>query len=229
MIWVTILLVAAGAAAAWAILYWLLVITEGVYLGRRLVVWLYDITAYQYDRIKAYEPAEEQLLVVEPVLGELRGLSRPLLLDVASGTGRVPQFILADDRFNGRIIALEPSLKMMAHGVKNTAFCRDRVDWIRQTAVPLPFADQTFDAVTCLESLEFFPSPADALAEMARVLKPGGALIITRRAGWEARTFWGRSYTRRQIIEELDGLGIEEGIVVDWQNNYDLVLGTKRK
>ena len=68
-----------------------------------------------------------------------------------------------------------------------------------------------------------------ALAEMARVLKPGGALIITRRAGWEARTFWGRSYTRRQIIEELDGLGIEEGIVVDWQNNYDLVLGTKRK
>lgn len=229
MIWLTILFVILGAAAVWLLLYWLLVITEGAYLGRRLVVWLYDLTAYQYDKIKAYDAADEQWLVVEPLLGELRGAARPLLLDIASGTGRVPKFVLADPRFDGRIIALEPSYKMMSHGRRNTAFAGDRAEWVRQTAVPLPFATQTFDGVICLESLEFFPSPQAALVEMIRVLKPGAPLIITRRTGWEARTFWGRSYSRRQLIDLLDELGVAGTAVVDWQNNYDLVVGTKRK
>lgn len=229
MVWLTLLLIILGAAALWMLLYWLLVITEGAYLGRRLVVWLYDVTAYEYDKIKEYDPADEQLLVVEPILGELRGVSRPLLLDVACGTGRVPQFLLADDRFDGRLIALEPSRKMMAHGIRNTSFAGDRVEWVRQTAVPLPFADQTFDGVTCLESLEFFPSPRAALEEMVRVLKPGGSLIVTRRAGWESHTFLGRSFTRSQLIDLLDQLGVGGAAAVDWQNNYDLVLGIKRK
>ncbi|MDJ0755187.1 MAG: class I SAM-dependent methyltransferase [Ardenticatenaceae bacterium] len=227
MIWLKLLLIVAGAAGVWGVLYWLLVITEGVYLGRRLVVWLYDLTAFEYDKIKEYNPADEQILVVEPILGELRGVNAPFLLDVASGTGRVPQFLLADGRFNGRIVALEPSQKMMAYGLVNTANHASRVDWVQQTAVPLPFPNQLFDCVTCLEALEFFPSPSMALQEMIRVLKPGGPLIITRRTGWEARTFIGRSYSRAQLTTLLGDLGIEAVAIINWQSNYDLVLGIR--
>jgi SAM-dependent methyltransferase len=45
------------------------------------------------------------------------------------------------------------------------------------TAIPEP--DASFDAVLCTEVLEHLPEPAPALRELARLLKPGGTLIIT--------------------------------------------------
>lgn len=42
----------------------------------------------------------------------------------------------------------------------------------------LPFADDVFDAVYCIEVLEHLPDTAAALGEMARVLKPGGTLLV---------------------------------------------------
>ena len=42
----------------------------------------------------------------------------------------------------------------------------------------LPFADSTFDAVYCVEALQHLPDTARALSEMARIIKPGGVLMI---------------------------------------------------
>lgn len=49
----------------------------------------------------------------------------------------------------------------------------------------LPFPDRSFDNVLCVEVLEHTSSPAEFMAELARVLKPGGALILT--VPWSAR------------------------------------------
>jgi len=43
----------------------------------------------------------------------------------------------------------------------------------------MPFADGTFDTVFCTEVLEHLPDPARCVSEMARVLKPGGQLLLT--------------------------------------------------
>jgi SAM-dependent methyltransferase len=43
----------------------------------------------------------------------------------------------------------------------------------------LPFMDQSFDTVLCLELLEHVPQPDRCLAEIARTLRPGGALLVT--------------------------------------------------
>lgn len=43
----------------------------------------------------------------------------------------------------------------------------------------LPFSDQSFDTVMCTEVLEHLPEPPTALAEMARVLRPGGRMLFT--------------------------------------------------
>jgi SAM-dependent methyltransferase len=43
----------------------------------------------------------------------------------------------------------------------------------------IPVEDSSFDAVMCIEVLEHVPSPEKALAELTRVLKPGGVLIVT--------------------------------------------------
>jgi ubiquinone/menaquinone biosynthesis C-methylase UbiE len=104
---------------------------------------------------------------------------------------------------------------------------RGRVLLVQQTAVPLPFADVTFDAVTCLESLEFFPSDEAALQEMVRVLKPGGLLFVTRRQGRDARFFLNRYRSREQFEVYLTQLGLNEVNSQPWQFDYDQVFGKK--
>jgi SAM-dependent methyltransferase len=53
------------------------------------------------------------------------------------------------------------------------------VEWHVGSALELPFADESFDAVICQQGLQFFPSPAKGLSEMQRVLRPGGSLGAT--------------------------------------------------
>ena len=209
-------------------LYWLLVLTEGAYLGRRVVVWLYDITAKNYDDIKEFDPEAESFFLIRPLRHRLKGVHNPLVLDVATGTGRLPYHLLEDPLFNGRIIGLDPARKMLNHAVAKLAPFPYRVSLVQQTAVPLPFADNTFDAATCLEALEFFPSDAEAVAEMLRVLKPDGILLVTRRRGRDGKLFPGRYKTVEQFEAMLTELGATGVQTVPWQVEYDQVYGRKK-
>ena len=183
--------------------------------------------ARRYDDIKEFTLDDEQILVVDPLLGELGDVRRPLVLDVATGTGRVPYFLFEDGRFDGHVIGLEPSHKMLAIAQEKLEPHQGGVSLLRQSAVPLPFPDQTFDAVTCLEAVEFFPDQEEALREMSRVLKPGGVLITTRRIGWESKMFFGRSYTREQFEMFLLQIGFTEAFSFHWETIYDLVIARK--
>lgn len=209
------------------VLYWLIVVTEGVYLGRRVVVWLYDRTAERYDTIKQFDAAAEHFFVIQPLLARLAAQPAPAVLDVATGTGRVPLFLLEAPTFNGRVIGLDASAQMLARAVDKLRPFRHRAGLVQQTAADLPFADDAFAAVTCLEALEFFPDERAALREMVRVLQPGGVLMVTRRRGWEARTFFGRYYSREAFAALLRRLGLTDVEIQPWQVDYDLVLARK--
>jgi SAM-dependent methyltransferase len=66
------------------------------------------------------------------------------------------------------------------------ARCRvaDRVEFRAGDVASLPFADSDFDAVVSTFSLHHWPSPAEGLAEIYRVLRPGGVAFIYDLAGW---------------------------------------------
>lgn len=209
------------------LLYWLLITTEGVFLGRRMVVWLYNVTAHKYDGIKEFDDDAERFFVVRPLRHHLRHIPNPLILDVATGTGRVPHYLLDEADFHGRIIGLDPARKMLVHAAAKLNGYRGRVMLVQQTAVPLPFASTTFDAVTCLESLEFFPSADNALQEMVRVLKPGGILFVTRRQGRDARLFLNHYRSQDEFEIFLTQLGLTEVNSQPWQFDYDQVFGKK--
>ncbi len=53
---------------------------------------------------------------------------------------------------------------------------------MREEAADLPFRDRLFDKAFAVNSFQFWPDPARALREIARVLAPGGRLVITQRA-----------------------------------------------
>lgn len=208
-------------------LYWLLVITEGVYLGRRVVVWLYDVTADRYDGIKQFDPQAEQFFVIRPLLTRLIERPAPLVLDVATGTGRFPHYLLEEAVFNGRIIGLDASARMLRIAAAKLQPYGYRVSLVQQTAADLPFCDATFDAVSCLEALEFFPNDTDALCEMVRVLQPGGVLMVTRRRGWEGKSFVGRYRSSERFEEYLQSVGLQGVEILPWQVEYDLIFAKK--
>lgn len=224
MVWIGLIL---GLISVAGLSYWLLVTTEGVFLGRRVVVWLYDITAHKYDSIKDFNDETERFFVVRPLRYQLNHIPKPLILDVATGTGRLPHYLLDEATFHGCIVGLDASPKMLELAAAKLNPFRDRAMLIRQTAVPLPFADDVFDAVTCLESLEFFPSDAAALREMVRVLKPGGILMVTRRRGREAKAFLNHYRSREDFETLLTSLGLIEVNSQPWQFDYDQVFGKK--
>ena len=188
-LWLILLL--AGVAALLALLYWQLIIAEGTYLGSRVVAWTYDLVASRYDAIKQFRPLDERWFVARPVLRGLRAFQDPLVLDVATGTGRLPLALL-QEHFSGQIIGLDLSRKMLDRARDKLRLYDEQVSLIWQDAGHLPFAGETFDAVTCLESLEFMSLPLEVVGEMVRVLAPGGLLFLTNRVGREARLLPGR-------------------------------------
>jgi SAM-dependent methyltransferase len=59
-----------------------------------------------------------------------------------------------------------------------------RISFVRARAQHLPFEDESFDAVVSHQLLNFIPSPAEAVSEMVRVLRPGGTLFTAVNRGW---------------------------------------------
>ncbi len=219
--------IAAAVAALLALLYWQLIIAEGAYLGRRVVAWLYDLSAHLYDRIKGYEDAYEAWFLGRPLARELALLPDPLVLDVATGTGRLPLTLFRDGHYRGRLIGLDYACRMVRLAARKLAPWQERITWLCRDASTLPFPDATFDAVTCLEALEFFPRPRRALREMVRVLRPGGILLVSNRIGKEARWLPGRTFTAEAFEAHLRALGLEMVQTKPWQEAYDLVWARK--
>jgi len=222
-------LIAGGLAlAALGLLaYWALVLSEGVYLGPRVVIWLYDQVAPRYDRIKNSDPQDDARYLARPLLVALDRCLAPQVLDVGTGTGRLPRALLAEADFAGSVVGIDRSRGMLAQAAPRLAG-RSAVALACADGGHLPFGDGAFDAVTCLEALEFMPDPRATLREMARVLKPGGVMLVSNRVGCDALAYPGRLCGRGRLERELTRMGLEVVESERWQVYYDLVWARKR-
>jgi len=121
--------------------------------------------------------------------------ARGAVLDVAIGTGRNLPFYAADVQVTG--IDVSPAMLNIAR--ERAAELGISVELVERDAEALPLDDNTFDTVVCALSLCTIPNNARAVAEMARVLKPGGNLLLLDHIG----STWPPIYAAQWLLERI--------------------------
>jgi SAM-dependent methyltransferase len=104
------------------------------------------------------------------------------VLDVGCGPGNFTRPFARAAGEQGRVVGLDASPTMLAQAVRDTRAARDGgrapILYVRGDAADLPFRDGSFDAVCCFAALYLIEEPLQAVAEIARVLAPGGRVAL---------------------------------------------------
>jgi SAM-dependent methyltransferase len=98
------------------------------------------------------------------------------VLDVACGPGNFTRAFADEAGPDGLVVGLDASPTMLAQAARERP--GDGVEYVRASATDLPFADASFDAVCCFAALYLIEEPLLAVAEIARVLAPGGRVAL---------------------------------------------------
>jgi len=112
-----------------------------------------------------------------------------VVLDVASGTGE-PALTIASMLNGGKVVMTDLAEDMLTIARENAAQRGIKnIETVACDVCALPFADNSFDAISCRFGFMFFPDMLLAAKEMARVLKPGGKIAT---AVWNVpeKNFW---------------------------------------
>jgi len=113
------------------------------------------------------------------------------VLEIGFGTGRLVRKLAKTAR-NGFIAGVDPSDLMLQTAERRTKKFRKkgRVELRLSDASELPWPDATFDKAAALHSFQFWSNPDHDIAEVHRVLKPGGLLLLILRAHKKAGPKW---------------------------------------
>lgn len=198
---------------------------EGMRLGPRLQRWLYDRWAADYDKGKQASQAEDEAMLARPILERITDVPEPLILDLATGTGRLGLALFQQAGFKGKIIAMDISPKMLQLAAQKLTPYRERIDLVQYLTLPLPFPDESFDVVCCLEALEVMPEMESPLAELWRVLRPGGLLVTSR--GTEASGRKDKIRSSEAFSNLLNQFGFEQVQISVWWKYFDRVFAQK--
>ncbi|MAY02265.1 MAG: SAM-dependent methyltransferase [Gammaproteobacteria bacterium] len=137
------------------------------------------------------------------------------VLDVACGTG---EWLLACQQLGAKVAGVDLSEKAIE-------ICKEQMsagEFYAQAAESLPFAENSFDLVTCLGSLEHFVNPVQALTEMRRVATDQARFILlvpnadflTRKLGLFSGTYQVDAKEVVRTLEEWQDIFNQAGLTV---------------
>ena len=135
---------------------------------------------------------EESLLYEASITGRVT-------LDIACGNGKLAARMAAN---GGQAWGLDPSAEML--GLSGFVVPPGSVTLVRGIAERLPFSDDSFDSVVCQGALDHFAEPDAFMREAARIVKPGGRVVVAL-ANYESLScrigrlgdYFGRAVLRR--------------------------------
>jgi SAM-dependent methyltransferase len=168
----------------------------------------WDESARAYiDFIDRGESSRELLLddVMLRLCGDVRGAR---ILDAGCGEGRFVR-MLADR--GADVAGIDATTEMV-----RTAVSRGRQPFALADAARIPFRDATFDIVVSYVMLVDVVDWRSAIAEMARVLRPGGSVVVANVGFVSASYGWERDAEGRRLYHKVDRYAEEWSQVWDW-------------
>jgi SAM-dependent methyltransferase len=142
--------------------------------GAIQAVWASGLGSLLYDNAQAF--ARKLVSAWQLPIEWLNIPAGGVALDVGSGPGNVTASLARAAGVDGLALGVDISEPMLARAV--SAAAGDNVGFLRADAQQLPFRDETFDAATSLAVLQLIPDPVTTLAEIVRVLRPGGRVAV---------------------------------------------------
>jgi ubiquinone/menaquinone biosynthesis C-methylase UbiE len=133
------------------------------------------------------------------------------ILDVGSGAGQILGHLLKVAEPGTNLTAFDLSHQMLRRA--RMRLRSGRPNYIAGDLTQIPFANESFDCVTCGWVLEHLPDPRPGLREVARVLKPGGSLLLlatenTFSGSLTSHTWKCRTYSRHELRSACDESGL---------------------
>jgi demethylmenaquinone methyltransferase/2-methoxy-6-polyprenyl-1,4-benzoquinol methylase len=131
----------------------------------------------QYDRVGAVMSFGQDPRWRRTLVDVVHPKPQDRVLDVATGTGLVAEALVK--RYGCFVVALDQSDEMLAGAQarrRNDPAFAARSELVRGEAERLPFGDAEFDALTFTYLLRYVDDPPAVMRELARVVKPGGAV-----------------------------------------------------
>jgi ubiquinone/menaquinone biosynthesis C-methylase UbiE len=135
-----------------------------------------DVDAVEYD---AMDFREANTRFAEDAIALLRGTPEAQVLDIGTGTAQIPILMLQREK-TMKIVATDLAESMLRVGARNLAASNvgDRCQLVRMDVKALRFPAQRFDLVMCNSTIHHIPDPQVVFREIARVVKPSGAIVV---------------------------------------------------
>jgi SAM-dependent methyltransferase len=162
----------------------------------------------EYARIAAVEDDHWWYRNTRAVARDLLGpwlTDDPRILDAGCGPGGNGAHLTP----RGSVVGVDTSTVALAYVQARRA----QVIPVRASVEALPFADSTFDVALAVTVLYTVADDARALRELARVVRPGGALLLVEpafeslRRAHDATVHGRRRYRRRPLVELVESVG----------------------
>ncbi len=133
------------------------------------------------------------------------------ILDVGSGAGQIAGHLLKYSDNDAQITCFDLSHGMVCRAKRRLK--SDAPNYLVADLTRLPFADNSFDCVTCGYVIEHLPDPREGLAELARVMSPGGRMLLLATedsfgGAWTSRVWRCRTYNRQELLRTIEDVGL---------------------
>lgn len=133
------------------------------------------------------------------------------ILDVGSGAGQILGHLVKMSHPDATLVGYD-----LSHGMLKRARTRlnnERPSYVVGDISQLPFADRSFDCITCGWVIEHLPDPRPGLRELSRVLRPGGRILLLATedtfAGMMVSHTWKcRTYNRHELRTACEEAGL---------------------
>ena len=152
------------------------------------------------------------------------------ILDIGCGGGATLQRLLKRSK-NGTVYGIDISEESVAKACAVNADMLNKQVFIRQgSAEKLPYKNESFDLVTAVETVYFWPNLPNCLQEVRRVLKPGGHFVIMVEVAdedskWTSLVEGMRAYSPEQLKAMLDDAGFIQTTCHRKKPSYATIIG----